>query len=1737
MFRQTELVILLLLPLIESRLDLYNTQDSPSVELYDCVQHAKLFYCRRPTEPLALRREQTLGQCFHQGRAHRFVDLRMANISVARILREWKSSIEMVEEYSSYLQQWERSIDDDKYLCQCTLPQSFGKYCEYSLLQGKTFAQSVEWQWKMRVKNDWQLQRLSDILCYQGLACDSGLLCLDWRDICDGVQQCMAGLDEDNCDLLEFNECDDEEYRCMNGMCIPAEYFLDGVFDCMDLSDEKNALDGSQCSYELASLLCDDRSCPPNFWSCGDGQCIADRLSFQLGKTILSGCSSGRNQYFMCETNRLYPWWTLPDGRCNVYGTGQGTTVAHRTSLDECIHFIQCVLSGSTEQNCPCGFDLTCIGELDNPCPSFPVAYPRGSILAPYIVQYYNRTHDWARKIPDFIEINGTIRCQQHLKTIRMALPYPKMFRLRDLEALLCHTSSPGIETTEQRLQFHCHNQSRTFNDRPYQWVDACHGWPPCLSAYRIRDGIRNCPNGNDETRGELVPPTCVSLQRHRFRCSSSEPTSLYVHLLGNFQADCQNNADEIWANSDTLLSTIHCTIYSKADCQILREYLQTSWTSDLSNLSIVRLTSSKAIPYRTYCDTFWNLASTKDEDLQMCREWWVCPDGQWRCATGQCIDVVWLLDEEWDCFDASDEEYLRASNALTFEGNWNLTSFTQVNSTFHEKYGEQMFRSICDLKSEWPCFRSGAFDAFGNVTAIRPCIKFEQIGDGRIDCLGGLDERNVVKHCNGATMLGNDFKCNSSNICIDYVSICDTRCPNPSDDETQCRTKWNRPANCSGENDFVCLNGQCMKDGLCDERKDCPYGEDEQICRFRFTSAELSPSVLYRRLKESAAREAWRDLQLRPFPPSVVGPTNSTSVTISRTKNSRDVQESPAILFTSNRGVATRMHNGTVACFCPPQYYGDKCQFHSDRLVFLFHLNFSDSIYLASTNTNLVLKLLVLLLVRNRSLITIEFHVRPAEELETFRKRVEHLLYPHSAEWRHSRQARQINRSRLLDEHPYSLRIEAYELDGEQPPRLVGLWLYPIYFDFLPSFRFAKVLRIPRLDPTDNPCSSNPCPPEEECYPLLNQRSAYACLCPNCSETHPLCLTGYCRVNALCKSNYRGQLSGDELPFCICPYNFYGGRCQLFYDKCISNPCQHGGTCLPLGRLRDYRCLCPAQYHGHDCEFNRQYVQLMLNEDLPQHRAAVVQYLEIDSMLLDLLLLHQQLHRHLPPSLFYLHGRDTAPAFVLAKLYTDTELNIHLLSIQFNQSSINLTTFITARTRCLDVRTKSSIHRSRSSSSCVTVPNLWLFSLEITPFEYHHLCKTETNTSMCLVDDAYLCLSTENRNRAECFTYDHHFDQCQRCLAGGRCLIGDPRKSNDFLCVCPRCHDGTLCQFNTEQLSFTLDSLMADESFAVRLIYLCVTLVAFLVGALTNSASYVTFQRPKPRQLTVPNHLLVLSVLCQCSLLTLLIKVIHIVFLSFTGDLPCKLLSFLLSSTTRSFYWLTSWITVERVYFVLFPFGLLVRKPRWALLISAMTLMIIGGMHTHELLFYISVKDPDGQCVCATTMLGSVSTYNRVTVLIHYIVPFCIQIVSITSLIVFTARSRSRTTTKKTNKQQPSTTILQLVKNQLNTQKELYLTPTIIVLSGLPQMILSFSFACSTLSPWQRHALLVAYFLSYAPQLLGFILFVLPSTSYLAEFRQTSLARSRLFCWTFPDSVSRTSPSVRCSVTHRAQF
>jgi hypothetical protein len=212
--------------------------------------------------------------------------------------------------------------------------------------------------------------------------------------------------------------------------------------------------------------------------------------------------------------------------------------------------------------------------------------------------------------------------------------------------------------------------------------------------------------------------------------------------------------------------------------------------------------------------------------------------------------------------------------------------------------------------------------------------------------------------------------------------------------------------------------------------------------------------------------------------------------------------------------------------------------------------------------------------------------------------------------------------------------------------------------------------------------------------------------------------------------------------------------------------------------------------------------------------------------------------------------------------------------------------------------------------------------------------------------------------------------------------------------------------------------------------------------------------------------------------------------------------------------YWLTSWVSIDRFLLTLFPTSLSLKTPRRAIGVIIGTSIFVLSTHIHEIIYYtIIVYIPTGSPICLTNFDSiQISTYNRSSTLIHYLCPFIIQVICITLQIVLAARSRDKTGQKKI-------TFQQMLKKQFKEQKELYITPMIIIFSALPQTILTFSLACTQLIDWQRHTLLITYLISFAPQVLGFTFYVLPSTTYKNEFHQTAIAKN-CFKWMFQRKV-----------------
>ena len=224
-------LIFFLINLIDVHVLVYDTEVSDVAQYAVCiywVTDATFKYCIRGNQFTDYTNKLS-DDCTDGSEKWFFHDLLKQNISPAELL-SWSSGVQMTDDYADYYYNKRISLTEE-FLCNCSLPGTFGLRCEFEFLhEALTFEDAIVSQFEQKREDRMGMQRHGNILCYEAVfECDFGLLCLDWRNICDGEQQCMDGTDEENCDLLEFNECEDNEYRCMNGMCINEEYWIDGM--------------------------------------------------------------------------------------------------------------------------------------------------------------------------------------------------------------------------------------------------------------------------------------------------------------------------------------------------------------------------------------------------------------------------------------------------------------------------------------------------------------------------------------------------------------------------------------------------------------------------------------------------------------------------------------------------------------------------------------------------------------------------------------------------------------------------------------------------------------------------------------------------------------------------------------------------------------------------------------------------------------------------------------------------------------------------------------------------------------------------------------------------------------------------------------------------------------------------------------------------------------------------------------------------------------------------------------------------------------------------------------------------------------------------------------------------------------------------------------------------------------------------------------------------------------------
>ncbi|CAF1101321.1 unnamed protein product [Adineta ricciae] len=626
-----------------------------------------------------------------------------------------------------------------------------------------------------------------------------------------------------------------------------------------------------------------------------------------------------------------------------------------------------------------------------------------------------------------------------------------------------------------------------------------------------------------------------------------------------------------------------------------------------------------------------------------------------------------------------------------------------------------------------------------------------------------------------------------------------------------------------------------------------------------------------------------------------------------------------------------------------------------------------------------------------------------------------------------------------------------------------------------------------------------------------------------------------YCSSKSLCRPQYDHY---GQKPLCICSMNSYGPRCFIERQcqmKTGANPCQNGGICVTkyehYNLIDSYKCKCPKYYFGPICQYRSGSIEIHYvseNHSVTLSgatiKATVIQLFSITNRE-ELDLEKQILYKDsLPSHVIITSGNNIHPLFGLVKLYTNqSRIQYHLLyANSATKSTLNLTLKLNKENYCPHTNDIFNLLNDTYQTRNIVA-------------KYHTLCEniTSKNSSLlCFIDDNYFCLCDENA-MAQCFPYNEKFDQCKECLVQGRCIKGNIDSPNDYLCLCPRCHFGSKCQHNTAMFSFTLDSLISPDFLSISSVkkkvslsmYIFVPALLCATGAISNLFAYVTFRQPNTRQHGVGYYFFTATIFSQLSLFCLFGRVFHIIINTqgfsiqpIVNIVLCKTLSFLLSISGRIYYWLIVFVTIERVYVVIYPTEFWLKQPRVAKKIIVFIIICTCASHAHELIKYTIVNDPhyatEGNSLhfiskvfviynigkwCVMELNHSFRIYNQINTMIHYLSSFLMNTICTAIILIVVTRVRANADRKKSR--------WQIFQQELKKKKEMLMLPVTILISALPHLIISFTLACTDLdTKWQRYMLIISYFAAYIPPSLSFHLCVHPSKLFLHEFHTTKM-------------------------------
>jgi len=307
------------------------------------------------------------------------------------------------------------------------------------------------------------------------------------------------------------------------------------------------------------------------------------------------------------------------------------------------------------------------------------------------------------------------------------------------------------------------------------------------------------------------------------------------------------------------------------------------------------------------------------------------------------------------------------------------------------------------------------------------------------------------------------------------------------------------------------------------------------------------------------------------------------------------------------------------------------------------------------------------------------------------------------------------------------------------------------------------------------------------------------------------------------------------------------------------------------------------------------------------------------------------------------------------------------------------------------------------------------------------------------------------------------------------------------------------------------------------------ITMLMFVIGLVNRICSLTTFQNKELRKVGCVLYLFASSVTSLLTISMFTIKFWFVILLGMNSTVnlsllrtDCVFISPVLKLCLYIDGWLNVCVAIERTVNVFkgvtFDQKLSKRIARWIIFILPI-LIVLNLIHEplhHQLIEYTHKKykvedqnltlsedaeyEIEHNIMCVTRYSHSVQIYNTISLFVHLLVPFVVNVCS--ALLITVSAARQRSVARK--KQLAEEHVIERMKEH----KQLLISLLILFLLALPRLIIALLSGCvdPSRNPWLY---LSACFISFTPPMLIFTVYVLPSELYMKTFKE-SMTRCR---------------------------